>query len=170
MGFMGYEEHKHLSPQCISCAVLIISDSRDEKTDESGKMLVEGLKHAGHTVASFEFLKNDAEAIREKVDGLIHTEGIQAVITSGGTGASRRDVTVETITPMMEKVLPGFGELFRSLSYQEIGTGAILSRALAGAAWGKIVICLPGSVKAVNLALEKIILPEIGHLVREATR
>lgn len=167
---MGYEEHKHQSPKQVNCAVLIISDSRDEKTDESGKLLVEGLKRAGHTVSLFDFLKNDAEAIREKVDELVHLEGVQVLITSGGTGASRRDVTVETVTPMLEKVLPGFGELFRSLSFQEIGTGAILSRALAGAAWGKVVICLPGSVKAVKLALDKIIVPEIGHLVREASR
>jgi len=167
---MGYEEHKHLSPQHICCAVLIISDSRDAKTDESGKVLVEGLKNAGHEVSSFGFLKNDAEAIREKLDELIHCQGLQAIIASGGTGASKRDITVETVTPLLEKVLPGFGELFRSLSYQEIGTGAILSRALAGVAWGKVVICLPGSVKAVKLALEKIILPEIGHVVREASR
>ena len=170
MGLMGYEEHKHLSPQHICCAVLIISDSRDTKTDESGKVLVEGLKNAGHEVSSFGFLKNDAEAIREKLDELIHYQGLQAIIASGGTGASKRDITVETVTPLLEKVLPGFGELFRSLSYQEIGTGAILSRALAGVAWGKVVICLPGSVKAVKLALEKIILPEIGHVVREASR
>jgi len=170
MFFMGYEEHKHLSPARINCAVLIISDSRDAKSDESGKLLAEGLQQHGHTVSSFDFLKNDAEAIREKFETLWHQEGLQAIIASGGTGASRRDVTVETVTPMLEKVLPGFGELFRSLSYQEIGTGAILSRALAGVAWGKVVICLPGSVKAVKLALEKIIIPEIGHVVREASR
>ncbi len=167
---MGYEEHKHLSPHQLSCAVLIISDSRDAKTDESGALLVEGLKGARHSVASFDFLKNDAEAIKCKLDELLRREDVQVVIISGGTGASRRDVTVETVTPMLEKVLPGFGELFRTLSFQEIGTGAILSRALAGAARGRVVICLPGSVKAVELALTKIILPEIGHLVREASR
>jgi molybdenum cofactor biosynthesis protein B len=167
---MGYEEHRHLSPHHINCAVLIISDSRDEKTDESGRLLVEGLKQAGHTISSFEFLKNDTESIRLKFDELLHKEEVRAIIASGGTGASKRDVTVEAVTPMLEKVLPGFGELFRSLSYQEIGTGSILSRALAGVAWGKVVICLPGSVKAVKLALEKIILPELGHLVREASR
>jgi len=127
----------------------------DAKTDESGKVLVEGLKNAGHEVSSFGFLKNDAEAIREKLDEIIHCQGLQAIIASGGTGASKRDITVETVTPLLEKVLPGFGELFRSLSYQEIGTGAILSRALAGVAWGKVVICLPGSVKAVKLAWKK---------------
>jgi molybdopterin adenylyltransferase len=167
---MGYEEHKHQSPQSINCAVLIISDSRDARTDESGKFLFEGLKVHGHIVTAFDFIKNDAEAIREKVDELVHHENIQLLITSGGTGASRRDITVETVMPLLDKVLPGFGELFRSLSFQEIGTGSILSRALAGVARGKVIICLPGSVKAVKLALEKIIIPEIGHLVREVSR
>ncbi|MCL2149831.1 MAG: molybdenum cofactor biosynthesis protein MoaB [Dehalococcoidia bacterium] len=167
---MGYEEHRHLSPQHLNCAVLIISDSRDAKTDESGVLLINGLKGADHVVSSFEFLKNDAEAIGLKLSELLHTDGVQVIIMSGGTGASRRDVTVETVTPMLQKVLPGFGELFRMFSYQEIDTGAILSRALAGAAQGRVIICLPGSVKAVELALNKIILPEIGHLVREASR
>ncbi len=170
MRLMGYEEHKHLAPQKVNCAVLIISDSRDEKSDESGKLLVEGLKNQGHEVSSFDFLKNDTGAIGLRFDELLRRDGLQVIIASGGTGASKRDVTIETVTPLLEKILPGFGELFRSLSYQEIGTGAILSRALAGVAAGKVVICLPGSVKAVKLALEKIILPEIGHVVREASR
>jgi molybdenum cofactor biosynthesis protein B len=167
---MGYEDHKHLSPQQINCAVLIISDSRTEKTDESGKLLVEGLKGAGHEVLSFSLLKNDREAIQEKMGELLHFQGVQAIIISGGTGASKMDITVETVVPMLEKKLDGFGELFRFLTFQEIGTGSILSRATAGVAMGKIVICLPGSLKAVKLALEKMILPEIGHMVREASR
>jgi molybdenum cofactor biosynthesis protein B len=167
---MGYEDHKHLSPQIIKCAVIIISDSRTEKTDESGKLLVEGLKSAGHDVMSFSLLKNDSEAIQSKMGELLHSAEIQAIITSGGTGASKMDITIETLVPMLDKKLDGFGELFRYLSYQEIGTGSVLSRAMAGAARGKIIICLPGSLKAVKLALEKIILPEIGHMVREASR
>jgi molybdenum cofactor biosynthesis protein B len=167
---MGYEDHRHLSPQYINCAVVIVSDSRDIRTDESGALLTSGLKGAGHTVSAFEFLKNDAVAIGSKLNELLNREGVQVVVMSGGTGASQRDVTVEVVTPILEKVLPGFGELFRTLSYQEIGTGSILSRALAGVARGRVVICLPGSVKAVDLALNKIILPELGHLVREASR
>jgi len=167
---MGYEEHKHQAPQKVNCAIVIISDSRTEKTDESGKLLTSGLQGHGHEVSSFTLLKNDAEAIRNKLDELLNTPGLQVVISSGGTGASHLDMTVETVTPMLEKKLDGFGELFRYLTYQEIGTGSILSRALAGAARGKVIICLPGSVKAVKLALDKIILPEIGHLVREASR
>jgi molybdenum cofactor biosynthesis protein B len=167
---MGYEEHKHLSPQKVNCAVLIISDSRTEKTDESGKLLVEKLKSAGHEVTSFTMLKNDADAIRGKFGELLHSPETQVIIASGGTGASKMDMTIETVLPMLEKRLDGFGELFRYLTYQEIGTGSILSRATAGVALGKVIICLPGSLKAVRLALEKIILPEIGHLVREASR
>ena len=167
---MGYEEHKHLSPQKINCAVLIISDSRTEKTDESGKLLVGGLSGAGHSVTSFGLLKNDSEAIRGKLGELLHSGEVQAIITSGGTGASKMDLTIETVLTMLEKRLDGFGELFRYLTYQEIGSGSILSRATAGVTLGKVIICLPGSLKAVKLALEKIILPEIGHMVREATR
>ena len=167
---MGYEEHKHLSPQTVDCAVIIISDSRTEKTDESGKLLVEGLTSAGHSVSSFSLLKNDREAIQEKMAELLHSPAVQVIITSGGTGASKKDITIETVSPTLEKRLDGFGELFRYLTYQEIGTGSILSRATAGVALGRVVICLPGSLKAVKLALDKIILPEIGHMVREATR
>ena len=167
---MGYEEHKHLSPQTVDCAVIIISDSRTEKTDESGKLLVEGLTSAGHSVSSFSLLKNDREAIQEKMAELLHSPAVQVIITSGGTVASKKDITIETVSPTLEKRLDGFGELFRYLTYQEIGTGSILSRATAGVALGRVVICVPGSLKAVKLALDKIILPEIGHMVREATR
>ena len=167
---MGYEDHKHLSPQNVTCAVIIVSDSRTEKTDESGKYLKEALTSAGHSVITFSLLKNDPESIRERLGDLLHSPEVQAVVISGGTGVSRKDITIETVMPMFEKRLPGFGELFRHLTYQEIGTGSILSRATAGVAMGKVVICLPGSLKAVKLALEKIILPEIGHLVREASR
>jgi molybdenum cofactor biosynthesis protein B len=150
--------------------VLIISDSRTEKTDESGKLLVDGLKGAGHEVNSFSLIKNDREAIREKVGELLHSPDVQVIVCSGGTGASKMDITIETVTPMFEKTLDGFGELFRFLTYMDIGTGSILSRASAGVALGKVIICLPGSLNAVRLALYKIILPEIGHVVREASR
>ena len=101
---------------------------------------------------------------------LLEEDELQVIITNGGTGVSHRDVTVEAIYPLLEKKLDGFGELFRLLTYQEIGTGSIMSRAIAGVAKGKVIICLPGSPGAANLAMDKIILPEIGHMVREATR
>ena len=167
---MGYEEHKEQAPKSISCAVLTISDSRTEATDESGKLLKQELSGSGHRLMFYAILKNEADAVRAKIEGLLRQEGLQVIITSGGTGASHRDITVETITPMLEKKLDGFGELFRSLTYQEIGTGSIMSRAVGGVAGGKVILCFPGSLGAARLAMEKIILPEIGHLVREATR
>jgi len=167
---MSYREHKKESPQSVSCAVLIISDSRTEQTDESGKFLKQTLSQNGHRVLAYAILKNDAEAIERKIRELLRQEGLQVIITSGGTGISHRDITVETVSSIMEKKLDGFGELFRSLSYQEIGTASIMSRAVAGVVGGKIIICLPGSLGAAKLAIEKIILPEIGHMVREVTR
>ena len=167
---MSHLEHKELSPKAITCAVLIISDSRTEKTDESGKYLVEKMESNGHTVVDYALLKNDADAIKNKVREYLAQEELQVIITSGGTGVSMRDVTVETVTPMLDKMLDGFGELFRTLSYMEIGTASIMSRAIAGVTGGKIIISIPGSLAAVKLAVEKIILSEIGHMVREATR
>ena len=167
---MSHLEHKELSPKAVTCAVLIISDSRTEKTDESGKYLLEKLEGNGHRVSDYSLLKNDPEVIKTKLKGYLKQEELQVIISSGGTGVSMRDVTVETVTPMLDKMLDGFGELFRTLSYAEIGTASIMSRAIAGVIGGKIIICVPGSLAAVKLALEKIILPEIGHMVREATR
>jgi molybdenum cofactor biosynthesis protein B len=167
---MSHLEHKELSPKTVTCAVLIISDSRTEKTDESGKYLLEKLKSSGHTVIDYALLKNDSEAIKKKLHEYLEQQELQVIITSGGTGVSMRDVTVETVTPMLDKMLDGFGELFRTLSYMEIGTASIMSRAIAGVTGGKIIISIPGSLAAVKLAVEKIILSEIGHMVREATR
>jgi molybdenum cofactor biosynthesis protein B len=167
---LSYQEHKREAPQSVNCAVLTISDSRTEDTDESGKLLKQKLSQNGHRVMAYAVLKDDSETIRQKVEELLSEGELQVIITNGGTGAGRRDVTVETILPILEKKLDGFGELFRSLSYQEIGTASIMSRAIAGVAGGKIIICLPGSPGAAKLAIEKIILPEIGHMVREVTR
>ena len=167
---MGYHEHKHSAIKNVNCAVLIISDSRTEQDDESGGLIKQKLTENGHRVVSYYILKNDAESIRKKIDELLAQEEIQVIITSGGTGLSHRDVTVDTIFPMLEKKLDGFGELFRFLTYQEIGTVSIMSRAIAGVVEGKIILCLPGSLGAANLAMDKIILHEIGHLIREATR
>ena len=167
---MGYQEHKHQAPKSVDCAVVIISGTRTEKTDESGKLIMQALKSSGHQVVSYSILKNDAALIGNKLNELLGEEGLQVIITSGGTGASRLDITVEVVFSILEKKLDGFGELFRFLTYREIGTPSIMSRAMAGVARGKVIICLPGSVGAVKLAMEKIILPEIGHLVREATR
>jgi len=167
---VGYQEHKQKAPQSVSCAVLTISDSRTEQDDESGKLIKQRLSDNGHRVMSYSILKNEADSIKKKIYELLRQEELQVIITSGGTGVSHRDITVETISPILEKKLDGFGELFRFLSYQEISTTSIMSRAIAGVTGGKIILCLPGSPEAAKLAMDKVILPEIGHLVREATR
>ena len=167
---MGYQEHKEKAPKSVSCAVITISSTRTEQDDESGRLIRQKLNQNGHRVTSYCILKDEANSIKKKVCELLEEDELQVIITNGGTGVSHRDVTVETIYPLLEKNLDGFGELFRFLTYQEIGTGSIMSRAIAGVAKGKVIICLPGSPEAASLAMDKIILPEIGHLVREATR
>jgi len=167
---MSYQEHREKAPRSVNCAVLTISDSRTEADDESGQLSIEKLKENGHRVMSYAILKNEAGAVEKKIRELLAQDELQVIITGGGTGASHRDVTVETVSAILEKKLDGFGELFRFLTYEEIGTASIMSRALAGVTGGKIIICLPGSLGAARLAMDKIILPEIGHMVREATR
>ncbi len=167
---MSYQEHRAKSPQSVNCAVIIISDSRTEQDDESGRLIKQKLSQNGHGLVAYALLKNDAAAIKQKIAELLGQAELQVIIASGGTGLSHRDVTVETISPLLEKKLDGFGELFRSLSYQEIGTASMLSRAIGGVAGGKVILCLPGSLGAVTLAMDKMILPEIGHMVREANR
>ena len=167
---MGYQDHKQHVPLNVNCAVIIISDSRTEQTDESGKYIMDSLKEAGHTITSYSIIKNDASEIIDKIGNIFKDNPTQVIITSGGTGASHMDITIETITPILEKKMEGFGELFRNLTYQEIGSGSILSRAMAGVIKGRIIISLPGSLEAVKLAMGKIIIPEITHLVREASR
>ena len=167
---MSYLEHKHNAPRSVSCAVLTISDSRTEQDDDSGKIIKQKLSENGHQVVSYAVLKDEAVSIKNKIDELLRQEELQVIITNGGTGVSHRDVTIETIYPILEKKLDGFGEIFRFLTYQEIGTPSIMSRAIGGVAGGKVILCLPGSPGAAKLAMDKIILPEIGHMVREATR
>ena len=167
---MGYQEHKHKAPKSVSCAVLTISDTRTERDDESGRLIRQKLSETGHWVILHCILKNEADPIKNKIYELLKEEELQVIIAIGGTGVSRRDITVETIYPILEKKLDGFGELFRFLTYSEIGTGSIMSRAIAGVTEGKVILCLPGSIEAAKLAMSKIILPELGHLVMEATR
>jgi len=167
---MGYQEHKKESPQNAAFAVLVVSDSRTMETDKSGKLIIEYLKSNGHCVFSYQIIKNDTAMLKVEFEKLVKSEGLDAIITSGGTGISSRDITTDTIAPLLQGKLDGFGELFRSLTYQEIGTPSIMSRALGGVANGKIIFCLPGSLGAARLAMEKIILPEIGHLMWEVGR
>lgn len=167
---MSYHEHKRLENKNIGCAVLVTSDSRTEDTDESGKLIKQRLTDKGHKVVYYTILQNNAAALKNKINDLLKHDEVQVIITSGGTGLSHKDVTVDTIEPMLEKKLDGFGELFRHLTYQELSTASIMSRAIAGVISGRVIICFPGSLGAATLAMDKIILLEIGHLVREATR
>lgn len=167
---MGVEEHRRHSPKHVGFAVISVSDSRTPETDETGHLLQEMMTKAGHREGFYLVVKDRMEEIQGALFEACQAEGVEVVVFNGGTGVAPRDVTIEALSPLMEKVLPGFGEIFRFLSYQEIGSAAILSRALAGTYDGHIVIALPGSPAAARLAMEKIILPEMGHLVREVRR
>lgn len=165
---MGHIDHKSQAPTSVKFAIVTVSDSRTEDTDESGRYLCTCLQEHGHKLGFYRLLKNEKATVTQTLQNL--DNDLQIVIFTGGTGLSHRDITVETITPMMDKLIPGFGELFRLLTWEEIGTPSIMSRAVGGTLKGKIILCLPGSLNAVKLAADRIILPEIGHMVREAAR
>ncbi|MBT2582874.1 molybdenum cofactor biosynthesis protein B [Planococcus sp. ISL-109] len=157
--------------QRISIAVLTVSDTRDQRTDESGQLIRKLAQEKDLEIAAYEIVKDDAEEIRKTVFRLLEHESVDAVITTGGTGIAKMDVTIEAVTPLFDKELPGFGELFRFLSYTEdIGSKALLSRAAAGTSAHKALFVLPGSRGAVRLAMEKLILPEIQHIIFELTK
>lgn len=161
--------HKASAPQAIAAAVVTCSDTRTRETDETGRRIRAALEAAGHAVVLHVVVDDDAAQIRTAVEGALKF-GARAVLVNGGTGVAPRDVAVEALRPLFDKELPGFGELFRVLSYEQVGSAAWLSRATAGTHRGAILFALPGSPRAVGLALEKLILPELGHLVRELSR
>lgn len=161
------EKHREASPERVRVAVMTISDTRTPETDTGGNAIVELLREAGHEISRREIVKDDAPRIEVVLQELLATADVDAVITSGGTGISARDTTYEVVSRVIDKKLDGFGEVFRMLSYREIGAAAILSRAVAGAAGSKFVACLPGSTNAVRLAMEKLLVPEISHVVFE---
>jgi molybdenum cofactor biosynthesis protein B len=147
-----------------------VSDTRTLETDTGGALVAELLAGAGHPVASRAIVRDDAGKIRAAALAALAQPEVRALIVTGGTGVAPRDVTPDALEPILERVLPGFGELFRMLSWQEIGSAALLSRALAGLRDGRVVFVLPGSRGALRLALEKLILPELGHLAGEAVK
>jgi molybdopterin adenylyltransferase len=161
------EKHREASPEQIRVAVLTISDTRTPETDTGGNIIIELTQQAGHEVARREVVKDDAPRIKELVEGFLTDASVDAVITTGGTGISARDTTYEVVSRIIDKKLDGFGEIFRMLSYEEIGAAAMLSRAVAGAAGSKFLACLPGSRNAVRLAMEKLLVPEMPHVVFE---
>jgi molybdenum cofactor biosynthesis protein B len=162
-----HHEHKDKAPIRAGCAVITVSDTRTEETDTSGGLVKRLLAERGHSVQAYHIVPDEPTRIRPLLEQLLAREGIDAVIVNGGTGVSRRDVTYDTIASMLDKTLPGFGEIFRALSYEEIGSAALLSRATAGTVGAKVVVSVPGSSAAVRLAMEKLILPELGHLLGE---
>jgi len=167
---MSHVDHRQAAPTRVRCSVLTISDTRTEETDTGGRAVVDLLSESGHEVIGKTIVPDDPERVREAVEARLSDNRVQAIVTTGGTGISSRDQTYEAINGILEKRIDGFGELFRALSYAEIGTAAMLSRALAGTAQRKIIISIPGSENAVRLAVTKLVLPELGHLVREAAR
>lgn len=166
---MAVHEHRGTSPASVSFSIVTVSDSRTEATDTSGDLIESLAKSKGHSIASRAVVKDDATEILDSLRKCL--EGPADVIAfTGGTGITSRDITPETIAPLMDKVIGGFGELFRHLSYMNVGGASIMSRAFAGIIGRKLVFCMPGSPDAVRLAMESIILPEIGHMVRETRR
>jgi molybdenum cofactor biosynthesis protein B len=162
--------HRRDAPAHVPTAVVTVSDTRTLETDAGGALVAELLSAAGHPVLSRAIVRDEPDEIRAGVEAALGQEGVRAVILTGGTGVAPRDVTPETVEPLLDRVIPGFGELFRVLSYEEIGAAALLSRALAGLRAGRVVFVLPGSRGALRLALEKLILPELGHLAGEALK
>lgn len=164
--------HEHLRKRRVQAgfALLITSDSRDEASDVSGRVARDLLVREDHKVVDYKIVKNDPQAILDSVKEFLENEEVEVVITSGGTGISSRDVTVDTLSPLFDRRLEGFGELFRSLSYGDVGEAAMISRATAGIIGKRVVFCIPGSAKAMELALTRLILPGIGHTLWEVKR
>jgi len=167
---MSHIDHKAHAPRSIRCYVVTVSDTRTEDTDASGRTIIELLRAAGHIIVGRVIVKDDPDQIRSTIERQLANPEVQVIITTGGTGITSRDSTFEVVSNMLQKRLDGFGELFRMLSYQEIGAAAMLSRACAGLVSGRVVASLPGSEAAVRLATERLLIPELGHLIREASR
>ena len=165
---MAYDAHQSAAKQISArCAVVTLSDTRTEQTDTSGRRIREMLTGEGHAVERSAIIPDDPSQLALLLDQLLIDSNVDVILTNGGTGISGRDNTIAVVESKLTLPLPGFGELFRMLSWEQIGSGAMLSRAVGGVAQGKLIFALPGSTKAVELAMSKLILPEIRHLLRE---
>jgi molybdenum cofactor biosynthesis protein B len=167
---MSVEEHKASAPERVSCFVVSVSDTRTEEDDFSGALVKELLETNFHHVVGTQIIKDDPGQIRHIAGQATGHDKIQVIFFTGGTGISTRDNTAEVLEGLFDKRIPGFGELFRDLSYQDIGPSAMLSGATAGVMNGKVIFALPGSDSGVNLAMRELILPELGHLIYELTK
>ena len=168
---MSHEEHQKASrSESVRCAVITVSDTRTREGDRSGQLMQGRLRKAGHEVVRYEIVPDEPAEIEELLDGLAGGGKVDAALMSGGTGISARDGTYEAVAGRLDKELPGFGELFRMLSYEEIGAAAMLSRATAGVYRKMLIFSTPGSVGAVRLAMDALIIPELQHLAWEVRR
>lgn len=167
---MSHVEHKALAPLSVACYVLTVSDTRTEETDTSGRAIREMLEAVGHTITGHAILRDDPDMVAAHVRLQLAHRETQVILTTGGTGITSRDGTFEAIDRMLEKRLNGFGELFRMLSFEAIGPAAMMSRATAGTVSRKAIFVLPGSEQAVRLAMSRLILPELGHVVQQVSR
>lgn len=163
-------QHRCQSPKSVRCAVVTVSDTRTLETDRGGQLIVEMLTAGGHQVAAREIVPDEPRSIEPLLRKLADPTTTDAILVTGGTGISDRDQTFETVSRLLDKTLPGYGELFRMLSYEDIGPAAMLSRAIGGVLNKVVVLTMPGSTAAVRLAMEKLIVPEVGHLVYEARK
>lgn len=162
---MAVHEHKNKAHRTVRCAVITLSDTRDETTDKSGQRIKALLAEHEQPVVSYQILKDEPDQITAAVRALLARPDVDVILTNGGTGIAPRDTTFEALQGLLEKEIPGFGEMFRMLSYEDIGSAAMLTRATAGVAQGKVVISLPGSTGAVELGMTKLVLPELGHML-----
>ena len=167
---MSAEQHRAHGRRSVACAIVTVSDTRTPETDTSGARIRALLEGAGHRVVATAILPDEPELVRAHVRGLLAAADVEAIVTNGGTGLAPRDTTYEAIVGLLDKTLDGFGELFRMLSFAEIGAAAMLSRATAGLVAGRAIFLLPGSPAALGLALSRLVLPEIAHLMAQARR
>lgn len=164
---MPHTPHPDREAVTVGCAVLTVSDTRTPDTDQSGQLIRSQLEAAEHRMVAYQILKDEPAQVRQSLEDWVANPAISVILVNGGTGIAPRDTTYEAIANLLTKTLPGFGELFRMLSYEEIGSRAIASRAIAGMCQSTLIFSMPGSSKAVALAMEKLILPELGHLTRQ---
>jgi molybdenum cofactor biosynthesis protein B len=163
-------EHTAQGPPTARCAVITVSDTRTLETDTGGQSLIDHLTIAGHSIVAREIIPDEPARMRPLLESLRDRDDLDVILMTGGTGITTRDQTYETVTGLLDKPLPGYGEIFRMLSYHDIGPAAILSRATGGLIGRKVLLTMPGSPAAIRLAMEKIIIPQLPHLLREARR
>lgn len=164
---MSVDAHRREAPETVRCMVVTVSDTRTPETDKSGQLMMELLREHGYVVVDYRIVQDEYDRITRVVREAVARDDVEAVLLNGGTGIALRDTTYEAVRDLLDKEMPGFGEIFRQLSYEEIGAAAMLSRAIAGVCGETAVFSMPGSSGAVRLAMTRLILPELRHVMRE---